>query len=79
MNRRDLLKQSAFAASALLLGGRARAVTDNELPNILWITSEDHGPEMGCYGDKFATTPNVDALAKMGMIFEFDHELVRDR
>ena len=20
-------------------------------PNILWITSEDHGPEMGCYGD----------------------------
>ena len=70
MNRRDLLKQSAFAASALLLGGRARAATDNELPNILWITSEDHGPEMGCYGDEFATTPNVDALAKMGMIFE---------
>ena len=20
-------------------------------PNILWITSEDHGPHMGCYGD----------------------------
>jgi len=70
MNRRDLLKQSALAASALLFGGRANAAADNELPNILWITSEDHGPEMGCYGDKFATTPNVDALAKMGMIFE---------
>lgn len=38
-----------------------------EKPNILWITSEDHGPEMGCYGDEFATTPNVDALAKKGM------------
>lgn len=38
-------------------------------PNILWITSEDHGPEMGCYGDKLARTPNVDALAAKGMIF----------
>lgn len=39
-------------------------------PNILWITSEDHGPEMGCYGDKLARTPNVDALAAKGMIFK---------
>ncbi len=38
-------------------------------PNILWITSEDHGPEMGCYGDKLARTPNVDALAAKGMLF----------
>ncbi len=38
-------------------------------PNILWISSEDHGPQMGCYGDKYATTPNVDALAARGMIF----------
>ena len=38
-------------------------------PNILWISSEDHGPHMGCYGDKFATTPNVDALAARGMIY----------
>lgn len=39
------------------------------LPNILWLTSEDHGPQMGCYGDENATTPNVDALAEEGMIF----------
>jgi uncharacterized sulfatase len=39
-------------------------------PNILWLTSEDHGPEMGCYGDKIARTPNVDALAAKGMIFK---------
>ena len=37
--------------------------------NILWITSEDHGVEMGCYGDKYATTPNVDRLAARGMIY----------
>src|SRR5437879_4178512 len=38
-------------------------------PNILWISSEDHGPHMGCYGDAFATTPNVDKLAARGMIY----------
>ena len=40
-----------------------------KLPNIVWITSEDHGPHLGCYGDKFARTPNLDKLAKKGMIF----------
>jgi uncharacterized sulfatase len=39
-------------------------------PNILWLTSEDHGPEMGCYGDRNARTPNVDALAARGMLFK---------
>jgi len=32
-------------------------------PNILWITSEDTGPQLGCYGDTYATTPNLDRLA----------------
>jgi len=41
-----------------------------EKPNILWLTSEDHGPHMGCYGDMYATTPNVDALAAKGMLFK---------
>lgn len=39
-------------------------------PNILWLTSEDHGIEMGCYGDSIAITPNIDALAAKGMIFK---------
>src|SRR5687767_12899624 len=30
----------------------------SKLPNIIWISSEDHGPHLGCYGDKFARTPN---------------------
>jgi uncharacterized sulfatase len=42
-----------------------------EHPNILWLTSEDHGPHMGCYGDRLAVTPNVDALAQKGMRFRF--------
>ena len=40
-----------------------------ELPNILWLTSEDNGPHLGCYGDKYADTPNLDGLAAKGMIY----------
>jgi arylsulfatase A-like enzyme len=39
-------------------------------PNILWISSDDLGPQMGCYGDSYATTPNVDAMAAKGMLFK---------
>lgn len=39
-------------------------------PNILLIVSEDNGPELGCYGDRSARTPNLDRLASQGMRFE---------
>ncbi len=39
-------------------------------PNIVWLTSEDHGPEMGCYGDSLAWTSYIDSLAAKGMIFK---------
>ena len=32
-------------------------------PNILWITCEDITPNLGCYGDTYAVTPNLDRLA----------------
>jgi arylsulfatase A-like enzyme len=38
-------------------------------PNILWITSEDNGQQLGCYGDSFSDTPNLDALASKSMMF----------
>lgn len=38
-------------------------------PNILWITSEDNSPFAGCYGDTFATTPNMDQLASEGFLY----------
>lgn len=40
-----------------------------ERPNILWITCEDMGPHLGCYGDTFADTPNLDQLAAKGTIY----------
>lgn len=38
-------------------------------PNILWLVSEDNSPFLGCYGDNFATTPNLDHLAAQGIRF----------
>jgi arylsulfatase A-like enzyme len=47
----------------------AMNVHATDRPNILWITSEDNGPELGCYGDTYATTPNLDRLAASGLRF----------
>jgi N-sulfoglucosamine sulfohydrolase len=38
-------------------------------PNIIWIVGEDMGPELGCYGDPQAITPNMDKLASQGARF----------
>ncbi len=47
----------------------ATAQTSKKLPNIIWITSEDNSPMLGCYGDTFATTPNLDKLASEGFLY----------
>ncbi len=39
-------------------------------PNVLFIVSEDNGPELGCYGDPYAQTPVLDRLAESGVRFE---------
>ncbi|MBL8856232.1 MAG: sulfatase-like hydrolase/transferase, partial [Planctomycetaceae bacterium] len=44
--------------------------TEPDRPNILWITSEDNGPELGCYGDAVASTPHLDRLAAAGMRYQ---------
>ena len=43
---------------------------DDAKPNILWLTTEDIGPHLGCYGDPAANTPTLDALAEKGMLYE---------
>lgn len=42
---------------------------EKDKPNILWIVSEDNSPFLGCYGYKFATTPNLDKFAKQGILY----------
>ena len=36
-------------------------------PNILWLTCEDICPNLGCYGDQYAITPQLDQFAKEGV------------
>ena len=37
--------------------------------NVLFIITDDESPTLGCYGDKVAVTPAIDAIAKDGMVF----------
>lgn len=46
------------------------AQTPQTRPNILWITCEDIGPMLGCYGDQYANTPNLDQLAARGVRYK---------
>ena len=39
-------------------------------PNILFINIDDLRPQLGCYGEKQMHTPNIDALASEGVLFE---------
>ncbi|SRR6056297_430447 len=62
---------SLLGLMAVSLGGVPTAISHaDERPNILWITSEDNGPELGCYGDTYADTPNIDSLASKSLRYK---------
>jgi hypothetical protein len=62
-SRRTFLGTAASAATIPIL----RAATPP--PNILWLTWEDIGPHLHCFGDDYSTTPNFDRLAKRGCVY----------
>ncbi|MCX6252908.1 MAG: sulfatase, partial [Bacteroidia bacterium] len=37
--------------------------------NVLFIVSDDMRPNLGCYGDHYSVTPNIDRLAASGVVF----------
>jgi len=74
--RRDFLKTLGLGVTTLatqgcasisrLIGGKVSVGK----PNIIFILADDLGwAELGCYGNKFNETPNLDKLASEGMRF----------
>jgi len=66
-----IILHSTFRAAlaALTLVATALVGIAAERPNILWLTSEDNGPFLGCYGHPDAHTPHLDRLASQGVRF----------
>jgi N-sulfoglucosamine sulfohydrolase len=61
------LKSLLGLGAASLLAASASGQQVQKHPNILWISTEDLSPHLGCYGDKVAKTPNIDRLASQGI------------
>jgi N-sulfoglucosamine sulfohydrolase len=64
MALRSLLICTVIMASCSAVFGK-----EKRSPNILWITVEDMSPTLGCYGDDFARTPNLDAFANESVLY----------
>lgn len=68
MNRRGFL--TGMGATALGLGLGARAGAEAERPNFLLLFSDDHRwNAVGCMGDPVIQTPELDRLAREGVLF----------
>jgi len=70
ISRRAFVGQCAAGATTIPLAAWCADDAPQKRPNILCLVSEDNGPFLGCYGDPLARTPNLDALAKQGVVFE---------
>jgi uncharacterized sulfatase len=57
-----MINRRAFLAQTLPL-----AAQTPQQPNILWVSCEDTGTQIGCYGDPHAITPNIDQMAAEGV------------
>lgn len=60
----------SFSLMALGWATLAAQADDAQRPNVLLILVDDLKPALGCYGDRFAQTPNIDQLAKSGLRFD---------
>ena len=76
--RRDFLKVAGLCVSGLGFCGcneelqapvRPLREASAARPNVLWITCEDISPYLGCYGDPYAITPNLDRLAAESILY----------
>ena len=65
MKKSTLSLFGAFSAATMSLSG---ATSDR--PNIIYIMCDDMGyGDLGCYGQKYISTPRIDSMAREGMKF----------
>jgi iduronate 2-sulfatase len=71
IKRRDFLAGVGAGAAALALPKWLEsAMPAAGKPNILFFVVDDLRPELGCYGRSYIKSPNIDKLAKSGMVFD---------
>ena len=58
-----------MAAWTVAIGMGATAVLAATKPNVLFFAVDDLRPELGCYGHAHIHSPNLDRLAKAGVVF----------
>lgn len=65
------LAAGVLAASAVPVHAKAKAKkTEQKKPNIIYIMCDDMGyGDLGCYGQPYISTPNIDSMASKGMKF----------
>lgn len=68
--RRDFLAVAGAGGAVAALARRLPAKNATRKPNIIFVLADDLGySELGCYGNSFNETPNLDKLAGEGMRF----------
>jgi arylsulfatase A-like enzyme len=75
MDRRSFIKTAGCGLAAMAMGSSAFGKTDNkkQCPNVLFLAVDDWNDMVGAMGDNQAITPNLDRLAKRGVIFTNAH------
>ncbi len=64
------MKRGTASLLAVTASLSLAATAEPAKPNILFLSMDDLKPNLGCYGDALAISPNIDKLAAEGMIFD---------
>lgn len=64
-----MFRINVYCLLYLWLSVGSNLVAGNEITNVLLLLADDAGFEMGAYLNKYCQTPNLDALARRGLLF----------